>query len=61
VALEFWEAELQGKSKKAKNAKEYLKQRGIDEEVQRQFRIGFSPDSWDSLLNLLKRKARTII
>ncbi len=54
MALDFWEAELQGKSKKAKDAKAYLIERGISEEVQKQFRIGFSPDSWDSLLNHLK-------
>ncbi len=54
VALEFWEAELSGKSKKAKAAREYLEGRGISEEVQRQFHIGFAPDSWDSLLNHLK-------
>src|SRR5687767_3044188 len=56
IALEFWEAELQGKSKKAKAAREYLESRGITEDVQKQFRIGFSPDSWDSLLNFLKEK-----
>ncbi|HUR98280.1 MAG TPA: DNA primase [Pyrinomonadaceae bacterium] len=56
IALEFWEAELQGTSKKAKDAREYLAGRGISEEVQKQFRIGFSPDSWDSLLNHLKEK-----
>jgi len=56
TALEFWESELQGKSKKAKAAKAYLSERGISEEIQKQFRIGFSPDSWDSLLNLLKEK-----
>src|SRR5688572_4668398 len=56
IALEFWEAELQGKSKKAKEAREYLKARGISDEIQKQFRIGFSPDSWDSPLNHLKEK-----
>ena len=56
IALEFWESELQSKDKKAKAAREYLGQRGISEEVQKQFRIGFSPDSWDALLNHLKEK-----
>lgn len=54
IALEFWEAELQGK--KAKTAREYLKQRGISEETQKVFRIGYSPDTWDSLLDVLKEK-----
>ena len=56
TALEFWESELQGKSKKAKDAKTYLIDRGISDEIQKQFRIGFSPESWDSLLNHLKEK-----
>ncbi|MBK9162525.1 MAG: DNA primase [Acidobacteria bacterium] len=56
IALEFWEGELQSKDKKAKAAREYLEGRGISEEVQRQFRIGFSPDSWDALLGHLKAK-----
>ena len=56
IALEFWEAELQGKSAKAKAARDYLEKRGISDEVQKKFRIGFAPDSWDSLLNHLKGK-----
>ena len=56
IALEFWEAELQKKNAKAKAAREYLKKRGISEETQRAFHIGFSHDKWDSLLNLLKEK-----
>jgi DNA primase len=56
IALDFWEAELQGRSKKAKEAKAYLNTRGITEEVQKQFHIGFSPDSWNALLDHLKEK-----
>lgn len=56
IALEFWESELQSKDKKAKAARKYLDERGISEEIQKQFHIGFSADSWDSLLNLLKEK-----
>ena len=54
VALEYWENELQGKSKKAKEARAYLEQRGISEEIQKQFRMGFSPDGWDGLLGVLR-------
>lgn len=53
VALEFWEAELQKKNANAKAAREYLATRGISEEIQQQFRIGFSPDKWDALLGVL--------
>lgn len=54
LALEFWENELQNDTPKAKAAREYLIGRGIDEETQKRFRLGFSADSWDSLLNALR-------
>jgi len=54
VALDLWESELQGKNAKAKAAREYLTKRGISEETQRAFHIGFSPDSWDALLSVLR-------
>jgi DNA primase len=56
LALDFWESELQSKNPKAKAARGYLEQRGISDEIQKQFHVGFSPDSWDSLLNYLKEK-----
>jgi DNA primase len=56
IALEFWETELVSKSAKAKAAREYLEKRGISDEIQKQFHIGFAPDSWDALLNHLKEK-----
>ncbi|MBN2689198.1 MAG: DNA primase [Gammaproteobacteria bacterium] len=40
--------------KHSNNAIEYLKQRGLDGHVCRDFNIGFAPDSWDSLLNNFK-------
>ncbi|HLA95364.1 MAG TPA: DNA primase, partial [Pyrinomonadaceae bacterium] len=57
IALEFWEAELQSDHPKAKAAREYLESRGISDEIQKQFRVGFSPDSWDALLNHLREKS----
>lgn len=57
IALDFWEAELQKKNKNAKAAREYLESRGITEETQRAFHIGFSPDTWHSLMDHLKEKA----
>ncbi|HVF47724.1 MAG TPA: DNA primase, partial [Pyrinomonadaceae bacterium] len=59
IALEFWETEFEKKNAKAKAAREYLVSRGISEETQKAFRMGFSPDKWDSLLNLLKDKGAT--
>jgi DNA primase len=54
VALEFWESELQKKNKDAKAAREYLAARGISDEVQKRFRIGYSPDKWDALIGVLR-------
>ena len=54
LAMEFWESELEGK--RAKTAREYLEKRGLSAETQKTFRIGYSPDTWDSLLNVLKEK-----
>ncbi len=55
-ALEFWEAHLQEDNPHSKEAREYLENRGISLETQKKFRIGFAPESWDSVLNLLKDK-----
>jgi DNA primase len=54
VALEFWEKELRGKTNLAKQAREYLANRGISEEIQQRFRVGLSPDKWDGLLGVLR-------
>lgn len=59
LALEFWEAELAGKTKDAKAARKYLEDRGISDDIQKTFRIGYAPDSWDSTLNLLKKSGAT--
>ena len=56
IALEFWERELQSDHPKAKAARDYLDSRGISDEIQKKFRIGYSPDSWDALLGLLREK-----
>lgn len=40
----------------AKGAREYLKNRGIDDMTIDEFKIGFAPDSWDSLYKALRKK-----
>lgn len=52
IAMEFWESEFDGK--RAKAARKYLEGRGISPETQKSFRIGYSPETWDSLLTVLK-------
>jgi DNA primase len=44
------------KSKEAQIARDYLDKRAILSETIDEFKIGYSPDSWDKLLNLLIKK-----
>lgn len=43
-------------SKLAKPALEYLRQRGLTDETIDEWQIGYSPDSWDDLINFLKSR-----
>lgn len=43
-------------SKSAGAARKYLQERGLNNEVISEWRIGYSPDSWDDVINLLKNK-----
>ncbi|MCK4553534.1 DNA primase [Candidatus Parcubacteria bacterium] len=45
---------LEGSS--AGNARKYLAERGLTNETIEEWQIGYSPDSWDDLINLLKGK-----
>ncbi|MFA6499100.1 MAG: DNA primase [Desulfurivibrionaceae bacterium] len=40
----------------AQKAREYLDKRGIPEEITKEFRLGFAPDSWNFLVNALPRQ-----
>ncbi len=55
-ALEFWENHLQDDNAHSKAAREYLENREISPDIIKKFHIGFAPDSWDTILNLLKEK-----
>jgi DNA primase len=39
-----------------KNAREYLKNRGVTEKIIKTFGIGYSPNSWDGVLSFLRKK-----
>jgi DNA primase len=56
-ALMWWEDQLQSKS--GRGAREYLKGRGISDETIKTFRLGFAPDSWESLSTHLRQKGAT--
>jgi len=43
----------------AKSVRQYLAGRGLKEETIESWQIGYSPDSWDDLINLLKGKGYT--
>ena len=43
-------------SGKGKAALDYLKKRGIDDRAIKRFGLGYAPDSWDAVSNLLKDK-----
>jgi DNA primase len=55
-ALVWWEDQLQSKSPQAQAARAYLEHRGITEETQKTFRLGFAPESWDALSTHLRQK-----
>lgn len=42
-------------NRQARKALEYLNSRGINEEACREFQLGFAQDSWDTLLNYLRK------
>lgn len=54
LATKFFEKQLEGKV--GQKVVEYLKKRGISEESIKKWRIGWAPQSWDSLIKLLVSK-----
>jgi len=44
-------------SKEATAARDYLAERKVDVETAKRFKLGFAPDSWDSLLKFLRSKS----
>lgn len=54
LGAKFFEKQLS--SQKGKEAKKYILSRGINEESIKEWRIGYSPDVWDGLLEFLKKK-----
>ncbi len=48
----YWE-----QMKTSERAKEYLQQRGLDGRTARDFKIGYAPQGWDTLLNLLGKSS----
>src|SRR6185503_18367249 len=58
-ALEWWEQHLGQSGSEAKVARDYLQQREINDETQKQFHLGYAPDSWEALSSHLRQKGAT--
>jgi DNA primase len=58
-AMQWWQDQLESKSGPGRGVREYLKDRGITEETRKTFRLGFAPDSWESLSTHLRQKGAT--
>ena len=54
-AMQWWEQQLET-SREAQIARDYLAGREISPETQKNFRLGYSPDSWDALSIYLRQK-----
>lgn len=52
----FHKTLLADKSPAVRNAREYLKNRGIDLDAVRVFQLGFAPHQWDALLTYLRQE-----
>jgi len=57
-AMDWWQQQLES-GNEARIARDYLVKREITEETQKAFRLGYAPDSWDSLSLYLRQKGAT--
>ncbi len=55
IASKYFQEQLLG-SPAGKPARNYLAQRGVQEKAIERFQIGFARESWDGLLNFLRKK-----
>ncbi|MEI7998082.1 MAG: DNA primase, partial [Candidatus Omnitrophota bacterium] len=56
-ALQFFHDRLlTSRDATAKAARDYLKNRGVDLETVKEFRLGYAPDGWEELIGVLKNK-----
>jgi DNA primase len=58
AATNFYYQKLE-QAPEAKPAGDYLRQRGLTQDTIADWHLGYSPDSWDDIINLLKQKGYT--
>ncbi len=58
LAAKFFENSLKDETI-GKPARDYFSMRGITQESQKFFRLGYAPDSWDALINYLRENGAT--
>jgi DNA primase len=58
VAAEFYQGQLQGPG--AHIGRDFLKERGFDQEAAAHFGVGYSPDEWDALTKHLRAQGFTV-
>ncbi|MEE9591440.1 MAG: DNA primase [Thermodesulfobacteriota bacterium] len=54
VAADYFQIQLLGRG--GKEAREYLKRRGLDERTTKDFKLGYAPSLWDGLINFFSSK-----
>ncbi|MFV0390109.1 MAG: DNA primase [Pyrinomonadaceae bacterium] len=54
IALSNWIDHLNEDNIESNAARKYLEERGLNEAARKKFQIGFAPDSWNTILNLLR-------
>lgn len=59
LAAEFFHTALL-RSKAGETARKYLTERGIKDETVSEFKLGYTPDLWDALLNFLTKRHFTV-
>ncbi|HEX5733134.1 MAG TPA: DNA primase [Blastocatellia bacterium] len=57
-AASFFESQL-NLGQEGERAREYVASRGINDETQKLFRVGYAPDRWDGLVNHLREMGAT--
>ena len=59
-AVDFYRANLKSNSSASKRARDYLKKRGLSEEVISQFKIGYAPNSSRAVIDYMRKRGYSL-